>query len=84
MFRGPRYFDVDMAISKKFGLSKIGFLGENANVDVRFNFFNILNTLNLTPFNSNTDSTRVTSPNFGRATSALSGRVGEFQVRFSF
>jgi hypothetical protein len=84
VFRGPRYFDVDMAISKKIGLSKVGFLGENANVDVRFNFFNIFNTLNLTPFNSNTDSTRVTSTNFGRATSALSGRVGEFQIRFSF
>jgi Carboxypeptidase regulatory-like domain/TonB dependent receptor len=84
VFRGPRYFDVDMSISKKFGLSKIGFLGESANVDVRFNFFNIFNTLNLTPFNSGVDSTRVTSPNFGRATSALAGRVGEFQIRFSF
>ncbi len=84
VFRGPRYFDVDMAISKKFGLSRVGFLGENANVDVRFNFFNIFNTLNLTPFNSNSEPTRVTSPNFGRATSALSGRVGEFQIRFSF
>jgi len=84
VFRGPRYFDVDMTFAKKFGLGNWGFLGENANVDVRFNFFNIFNTLNLTPFDSNTDPTRVQLPTFGRATSALAGRVGEFQVRFSF
>jgi hypothetical protein len=73
-----------MAFSKKFGLSDWGFLSENANVDVRFNFFNIFNNLNLTPFNSGSDPTRVNSVNFGRATSALAGRVGEFQIRFSF
>ena len=84
VFRGPRYFDVDMTLAKKFGLGSWGFLGENANVDVRFNFFNIFNNLNLTPFNSNTEPTRVQSPNFGRAISALSGRVSEFQIRFSF
>jgi hypothetical protein len=84
VFRGPRYFDVDMTFAKKFGLGNWGFLGENANVDVRFNFFNIFNNLNLTPFDSNSDPTRVSLPTFGRATSALAGRVGEFQVRFSF
>ena len=84
VFRGPRYFDVDMTFAKKFGLGNWGFLGENANVDLRFNFFNIFNTLNLTPFDSNSDPTRVQLPTFGRATSALAGRVGEFQVRFSF
>ena len=84
VFRGPRYFDVDMAFSKKFGLSDWGFLGENANVDVRFNFFNIFNNLNLVPFNSASDPTRIRSINFGRATTALAGRVGEFQIRFSF
>ena len=84
VFRGPRYFDVDMTFGKKFGLGDWGILGENANVDVRFNFFNIFNNLNLTPFNALTNSTRVEDPNFGRATSALAGRVGEFQIRFSF
>ena len=84
VFRGPRYFDTDMAFSKKFGLGDWGFLGENANVDVRFNFFNIFNTLNLAPFNSNSDPTRVQLPTFGKATAALAGRVGEFQIRFSF
>ena len=83
-FRGPKYFSLDMTFAKKFGLGDWGFLGENANVDVRFNFFNILNNLNLAPFNSNTDPTRVTLTQFGTAVSGLSGRVGEFQIRFSF
>lgn len=83
-FRGPRYFALDMTLGKKFGLGDWGFLGENAAIDARFNFFNILNNLNLTPFNSNSDPTRVTLTQFGTATSALSGRVGEFQIRFSF
>jgi Carboxypeptidase regulatory-like domain/TonB dependent receptor len=84
VFRGPKYFALDMSFIKEFGLPNVGFFGENAKLDVRFNFFNILNTLNLTPFNSNSDSTRVNLPAFGTATSALAGRTGEFQVRFSF
>lgn len=84
VFRGPRYFNVDLAISKRFGLGNWGVLGENANVDVRFNFFNVFNNLNLAHFNSNSDPTRVNLPTFGRANAALAGRVGEFQVRFSF
>lgn len=83
-FRGPKYFALDMTFAKKFGLGDWGFLGENANIDVRFNFFNILNNLNLAPFNSNSDPTRVTLTQFGTAVSGLSGRVGEFQIRFSF
>lgn len=82
--RGPRYFDVDMTFAKKFGLGNRGFLGENANVDVRFNFFNIFNNLNLTPFNHLDGNTRVDFSNFGRIDTALAGRVGEFQIRFSF
>jgi hypothetical protein len=83
-FNGPKYFSLDMSFGKRFGVGNWGFLGENANVDFKFNFFNILNTLNLTPFNANTGPTRVPNLEFGTATTALSGRVGEFQVRFSF
>ncbi len=82
--RGPRYFDADLTVSKKFGLAGVGFFRENASLDLRFNFFNVLNTLNLAPFNSNSDPTRVQLSTFGRATAALAGRVGEFQVRISF
>lgn len=84
VFRGPKYFDVDMTFGKRFGLGNWWILGENANIDLRFNFFNIFNTLNLAPFNSNSDPTRVQLSTFGRATTALAGRVGEFQIRFSF
>jgi hypothetical protein len=83
-FRGPRYFATDMSFVKRFVLPKAGFLGENANVDVRFNFFNLFNNLNLAPFNAGTDSTRVNLATFGVATAALAGRTGEFQIRFSF
>jgi hypothetical protein len=83
-FRGPRYFASDMSFVKRFVLPKAGFLGENANVDVRFNVFNIFNKLNLAPFNAASDSTRVNLATFGVATAALAGTTAEFQIRFSF
>ncbi len=84
VFRGPRYNDLDMSFAKEFGLPSLGVLGESAKLDLRFNFFNILNTLNLAPFNSSSDPTRIQLSSFGTATSALAGRTGEFQVRLSF
>lgn len=81
-FRGPRYFSTDVAVAKDFGLGAWG--GERANLNLRFNFFNVFNQLNLAPFQSNTDSTRIQSDRFGTAIGALAGRVGEFQVRLSF
>ena len=57
---------------------------EEKNIDLRVNFFNVFNQLNLSPFGSNSDPTRVTLPTFGTAVSGLAGRVGELQVRFSF
>lgn len=83
-FFGPKYFNVDMSFAKRFGLGSWGFLGENANLDLKFNFFNIFNKLNLANINSLSDQTRVQNDRFGMPTSGLSGRVGEFQVRFSF
>lgn len=81
---GPKYFSTDISFVKRFGLPNVGILGEGAGIDLRFNFFNVFNQLNLTHFNSNSDPTRVTLPTFGTAVSGLAGRVGEFQVRFSF
>ncbi len=81
---GPKYFATDISLVKKFGLPNVGILREGASIDVRFNFFNVFNQLNLTPFNSNSAPTRVTGADFGTAVSGLSGRVGEFQIRFSF
>ncbi|MEZ5427890.1 MAG: TonB-dependent receptor [Pyrinomonadaceae bacterium] len=84
VFRGPRYFNVDMSVSKRFGLPNLGVLGEKPNFDLRFNFFNIFNVTNIAPFQSFSNSTRVDRVNFGEATGLLAGRVVEMQLRFSF
>ncbi|HRH42270.1 MAG TPA: hypothetical protein PKY82_11645, partial [Pyrinomonadaceae bacterium] len=84
VFRGPRYFSTDLSIARNIKLPSVGFLGEAANINLRFNFFNLFNTLNLAPFNYNTNSTRADNVQFGFPTAALAGRVGEFQIRFSF
>jgi hypothetical protein len=78
-FQGPRYFVTDLSIGKKFGL-----WGETAAVDVRFNFFNVFNQLNFAPFGANSNPTHADRIQFGIPTNGLSGRVGEFQARFSF
>ena len=95
-FRGPRYTGIDMSFGKRFTLPKLPLFGEDAGIEIKANAFNVFNKLNLTPFGYNSDSTRIGSgdpvggtavtanPNFGRATSALSGRTIEVQARFSF
>jgi Carboxypeptidase regulatory-like domain/TonB dependent receptor/TonB-dependent Receptor Plug Domain len=82
--RGPGYFDLDMSVVKRFGLPNTKFWGEGAAIELRGNFFNIVNKLNLQPFSFGTDNTRVENSLFGISPGALSGRVIEFQARFSF
>lgn len=82
-FFGPKYFDLDMSVQKRFGLPNLGVLGENPNFDIRFNFFNILNSRNIAPLGS-ASSNRINNPNFTEAGSLLAGRVVEMQLRFSF
>lgn len=81
-FRGPRYFDIDMAVSKRFGLGDL--FGEGKFLEVKANFFNVFNILNLQPFNFDSPSTQVQNSLFGRAERGLAGRVVEIQGRFSF
>jgi hypothetical protein len=81
-FRGPRYFDIDMAVSKKFGLRSL--LGEGKFLEIKANFFNVFNLLNLQPFNFNSPSTQVQNALFGKAERGLAGRVIEIQGRFNF
>ncbi|MBV9927131.1 MAG: TonB-dependent receptor [Acidobacteria bacterium] len=81
-FRGPRYFDVDMSVAKRFGFPKA--LGERTFLEVKANFFNVFNILNLQPFNFNSPSTQVTNTLFGRAERGLAGRVVELQGRINF
>ena len=84
VFRGPRYFSTDLSISKRFGLPNFGVLGETPNFDLRLNIFNVFNTLNLSPFRSDSPGVFVNRPTFGEPDGALAGRVVEFQARFSF
>jgi hypothetical protein len=83
-FRGPKYFNVDMSVAKRFGLPGFGVLGESPNLELRANFFNVFNTLNLLPFTFGQSNTFVNSANFGEPTGGLAGRVVEFQARFRF
>lgn len=79
-FRGPKYFAVDLSLAKRTGLPS--FLGEGAFLEVKANFFNAFNNLNLAPFGFFTPN--VDNSNFGRAEKGLAGRVFELQGRFSF
>jgi hypothetical protein len=84
-FPGPHFKQVDLSLAKRFGLPNTRWLGENANLEFRSNFFNAFNTLNLAPipnFSSNDDLTNTFS--FGRSPGGLAGRVIEFQARLSF
>jgi hypothetical protein len=84
IFRGPRYFGLDFSAVKRFGLPTWAIFGEGSNIELRGNFFNLFNKLNLTPFGFNTTSTLIESGHFGQATGALAGRVIEFQAKLSF
>jgi hypothetical protein len=82
VFRGPRYFNIDMSATKRFGLP--AFMGEAANFEFKANFFNAFNILNLQSFGFNSPSTVITNENFGRAERGLAGRVIEIQGRLIF
>lgn len=86
-FRGPRYFDIDMTLGKSFGLPNMRVLGENAKINLRANFYNLFNKLNLNPTSISNNISfdgDTSNPNFGQAQGALGGRVIELQARFSF
>jgi hypothetical protein len=86
-FRGPRYFNVDVTAGKSFGLPRMPLFGENARINFRANFYNVLNKLNLNPSsisrNISFDGT-TSNPHFGQTQGALGARVIELQARFSF
>jgi hypothetical protein len=72
--RGPRTYSVDFNISKAFFL---GAGGQNVNV-----FANMSNAFNR--LNPGTPSGVLTSPNFGRSTSAQNPREIELGMRYQF
>ncbi len=84
-FRGPGFFGFDMTLSKAFVLPKMAVLKENAKIEIRANFYNLFNKLNLTNVNTTISTDGLTSnPLFGQAQNGLGGRVIELQARFSF
>jgi hypothetical protein len=81
-FRGPKYFAVDLSVAKKTGLPGFFHLDEAAFFEVKANFFNAFNNVNLAPFGF--FSPLIDDRDFGRSKNALAGRVIELQGRFSF
>jgi hypothetical protein len=77
----PGYKDVDLTISKGFGLPKLPVLGENAKLEFRLDAFNVFNNLNLNP---NSVSNNIGNSNFGTISSALAARVLSLGARFNF
>jgi hypothetical protein len=78
--RGPRYFNVDFNVSKAFFLRRPpGSTTSGTNVNV---FVNLTNAFNRVHYG--TPSGVLTSPNFGRSTSASDPREIEIGVRFQF
>ncbi len=94
-FRGPRFSSLDFSAAKNFGLPTLPFFGEGARIELRANFYNALNKLNLAPFTFGSTSTTISygnnssgvptpNPLFGTASTGLAGRVVELQARLSF
>ena len=78
-FRGPRYFNIDATVSKAFGLPTMPALGDAAKLEIRANFYNLFNQVNLSNIQNN-----ILDQHFGEAQDGLAGRSMELQARFSF
>ena len=87
----PGYNDVDLSLSKAFGLPRIPGLGERAQFLVRVDVYNFFNKTNI---NSQTidanlgsvapNGTVTPNSDFGVAGGALGSRTVQLQARFSF
>jgi hypothetical protein len=80
-FSGPGYRDVDLNLSKAFGLPDMRVLGEGARIEIKANVLNAFNLLNIDPTSLNNN---IAGTNLGQAKSALGSRIIDFQARFSF
>jgi hypothetical protein len=71
--RGPGYFDVDIALSRRFRVR------EHQNLEIRAEAFNIQNKVNfLNP------TAAMNSSNFGRIQTDVSPRIMQFAVKYAF
>ncbi|MGO4883549.1 MAG: hypothetical protein ACLP59_22435 [Bryobacteraceae bacterium] len=82
-WRGPDFFSTDMSIGKSTSLAGLH-MGEGAKLDLRANFYNIFNKLNLQPMAFGSANTTIENQAFGLSPGGLSGRVVELLARISF
>jgi hypothetical protein len=76
-YRGPGLINVDAGMIKNNPLPF--FTSEGANLQLRFEFFNVLNRVNLRNPNGNLNDTT-----FGRSTSTFNPRIIQLGARFVF
>ncbi len=81
-WRGPHFWQTDASFAKNIKMPFL--LGETSNLELRANFFNIFNQLNLQPLIFGGQGTHADQPFFGESPGGLAGRVVELQARFSF
>jgi Carboxypeptidase regulatory-like domain len=77
----PGYRDVDLTLSKSFGLPKMPVLGEGAKFEFRLDAFNVFNNMNLNPTSI---SNNIGNSNFGTIGNSLAARVLSLGARFNF
>jgi len=78
-FFGPQYSDLDLALTKAFGLPTMKVLGEGGRLELRGNAYNLFNKLNLTNIDTN-----IPDAGFGRANGVLGSRTIEVEAHFKF
>ena len=82
-WRGPGYLSTDFSIGKQTSLSGLH-MGEAAKLDLRANFYNIFNKLNLQPMAFGSANSTIENQDFGLSPGGTAGRVVELMARFSF
>jgi hypothetical protein len=82
-WRGPGNLSTDFSIGKSTSLSGMH-LGEAAKLDLRANFYNVFNKLNLQPLAFGSANTTIENQDFGLSPGGTAGRTVELLARFSF
>lgn len=75
-YRGPGFINFDLGVIKN---NRLPFLGDQGNLQLRFEFFNVLNRVNLGNVNGN-----LSSSTFGRSTSQFDPRIIQLGGRITF
>jgi len=78
IYRNPPYFQVDASVLKN---THVPWLGDAGNFQLRFEFLNLFNVVNLGPVDGNLADATST---FGKATTALQARQIELAARIAF